>query len=279
MAWEPNAVRGLLRTIVRPFLPLSWHGPAYWRPADLRPGAWLPFLKVVTGAVLLVVTTLVLARRRHALIAYLAATAGLLHLFYDKHMGGLRHHGFVFLAFVLACWLAEDERRATRARERDALDRLRSGLLSLLLAVHVLAAATAVWTDVRFEFSAGRRAAAFLREQGLADATIVAEPDSLAGTVIGYLDQDRVYFPRAKRWGSFVRWDAERLRPASDEEVVASVAELRREGREPIVLVLGRPLSDALAADAGLRPIGRFESEVVRKERFFLYVAGGEGGR
>lgn len=272
LAWDPRGLRRLFRLVLRAFVPLSPHGPAYWRPAGGAGGPWLLQLRLVAGAMFLLVTLVLLARRRSALIAYAAASAGLLHLFYGTHLGGLRHHGFLFVAFVVACWLAEDDCRAAGARPAGPLDRWRSRLLGGLLVLHVVAGASALYADARAEFSVARRAAAFLRDEGLAGATMVVEPDATAVALIGYLEKDRVYFPRSKRWGSFVRWDPTRLRQPSNEEVLRSAMALLAEERRDVVLVLDHPLPEGLVTSADARFLGRFESGVVKKERFFLYL-------
>jgi hypothetical protein len=276
--WDPRKLRKLFRLVIRPFVPLTIPGPHYWMTplidSAARPPYYWPYhWKVWTGGALLATTTLLLVRRRSAVIAYVAAVAALLALIYDTHPGGIRHHGFLFIAFVSGCWLAEDARRADGTTH--LLDRLRSGFLTALLSVHLVAGAIAVDGDLRYEFSAARRAAAFLRAEGLADAPMVAEPDFLAGGLLGFLEKDRAFFPRAKRWGSFVRWDAERLRNPTDAEVVAEVAALASRESGPVVLVVDHPLADDLARSAGLEQIGSFKGDVIEDERFVLYTTRG----
>jgi hypothetical protein len=277
LAWDPRRARSLLRLFVRPFLPVPTLGPDYWRTSVF--GAGPPFVKLAIGAVLIASTMVLLGGRRNALVAYLVSLAGLFHLFYDKHPGGIRHHGFLFVAFLAACWIAEDERRDRGAARGTALDRARSVFLTAVLAVHALGGMIAVAGELRHEFSAGRRAAAALRAEGLADAPMVAEPDWLATPLLGFLEKDRAFYPRGERWGSFVRWDQPRLADPSDEDVVAHVAALRRDGAPRVVLVLGHRLRHELAASAGLRPLGRFAGDVIREERFFLYATDGAGRR
>jgi hypothetical protein len=269
--WDGVRARMILRMVIRPFLPLTIPGPDYWDSPLIDHVARPPYRwKLLTGGGLLATTTLLLVRRPRAALAYVAAVAGLLYLIYATHSGSIRHHGFLFLAFVVACWLAEDARRVTG--RTDLLDRARSGFLTALLLVQAVAAALAVAGDVRYEFSAARRTAAFLQAEGLAEAAMVVEPDFLATGLLGFLEKDRAFYPRGERWGSFIRWDEARLEKPSDDQVLAHVAELSRQTQHRVVLVLGHPLTEDQASSAGLEGLGSFTGDVIEEESFFLYA-------
>lgn len=266
----------VLDTVAASFLPLPDNAVAYWNShflaSQFRWATTYQKLQWAVSIMCLLCATLSLRRHPIALAVYSCATTGLLLFFYIKYPGYLRHHGFLFLAFFAACWLARADRDHS---ERDG--NMNMSFLALILVVQAAAGLRAAYLEYQHPFSNAASAARLLAQHGMANLPLVAEPDDRAMAVIGQIPATEAYYVRAQRWGSFVRWDRSRLSPADDATILAMLEQLHHERRARIALVLNRPLSpQILARDNRISMIAKADrNAAVADERYFLYVYGG----
>jgi len=216
-----------------------------------------------------------LLRRRVALIMFTAGTSALLLFFYTKLDGSIRHHGFLFVNLVLAIWYAEVVRRETAdapmlAATAGGSERFFVALASLLLVTHLVFGVSAVRKDIASVFSAGRATARLLVAKDLDGLPIVADPDSLMASVLGYLPQRTVYYPRGSRFGSFTTYDQERIDvELSDDQLIDAARGLARESGQPVAIVVARRLPSTLAGE--IEEVGCVSADLVPAESFCVY--------
>ena len=105
---------------------------------------------------------------------------------------------------------------------------------------------------------------------------IAAEaPDDVTLEILGYSEKDTFYYPRTKRFGSFIPWDVTwgqgRGRPT--EEVLQEIRRLSNERREDVLVVSGRIFPEELRARHSLTEVKVFEPSVVREslQNYVLY--------
>jgi hypothetical protein len=267
-------------SLVHGFAPVPWPNPL------ARAGlGWLHVLQIVAGvaftAVFVVTAGLTLARRRLAWIAAAFPVTALLLFFYFRYYGGARHAGFMLVATVIALWLAPSftERAlgvGRLARSSAEAERLLAPIFTATLAFHLVGAAIATGVDVRYVFSAAPATAALIREQGLADLPIVADPDWAASNVIAQLGKPGAYYANVDRWGSFMVQDDRHgrggryARAPSDEFVFARAASLAR-GTDVVVLLNREARAETLTR-AGAALVGYRLSDVFQDESFWVYL-------
>lgn len=215
----------------------------------------------------------VVSSDRFAAILFAVATVLLVGLFKGVYSGSVRHHGFVFVAFVMAAWIA----RRVRAPEAESgWRRLRHGALAptvaVVLALHMPGAAIAITYDARYIFSSGKRAADELRARGLEDALLVAEFDFPATAILGQLGPHSIaYSPRTGRPFTFVKWTRDRLWEPTDEQSIAFAARLGAERGEDAVLVMNRPLLPPLIDGTRVVRLAERYDSMIEEENFYLY--------
>jgi hypothetical protein len=205
-AWNREIAVISVATIAHADLPLpdqgsysAWNSSLLWRIGYV-PMALLGLALVAGGAFLLRRAPLVLA-------VFLGGTAALLAFTCFEYFGSLRHHGHHFLLLVACLWLAQS---------LSGSDRRREAVLTVLLLVHLAAAAVLYSLDLALPFSESKAAAAFLRQNGLAEAPIAATQDHLVSPVAGYLGRP-LYFLESRALGRYVQYNLqwqERLPPA-----------------------------------------------------------------
>ncbi|MGD0678331.1 MAG: hypothetical protein ABSC94_23220 [Polyangiaceae bacterium] len=216
----------------------------------------------------------VVSSDRFASLLFGLATVLLVALFKCVYSGSVRHHGFIFVAFLMATWIA---------REACAGDRPAAGwravrgaallpTVALGLAVQVPGAAIAIAYDTRYVFSSGKRAADELRSRGLQRALLVAEFDYPATAMLGQLGPDALaYSPRTGRPFTFVKWTRDRLWEPTDEQAIDFAVRLGVARGENPVLVMNRPLRPALIDGERVVPLAEKYDSMIEEENFYLY--------
>ncbi|HET7706130.1 MAG TPA: hypothetical protein VFM36_08600 [Thermoanaerobaculia bacterium] len=190
-----------------------------------------------------------LRRSRPAIFIFATSAALLLAGFHDVTSTSWRHHGLLFISLIAALWIG-------RVRITVAL--------TALLAIHVLSGLIAVRNEMVYEFSAARRASAFV--ESLDAGLIVGYPDHIVSPVAGYLGQPMFYVNGA-RLGTYVIWDRQRdgVDPAA---LVAQVEQARSRGiRVAAVAGSGREFRGG-----PFRLVARFGPGVVEDESYAVYV-------
>jgi succinate dehydrogenase/fumarate reductase cytochrome b subunit len=199
-----------------------------------------------------------------------------LSFFYVKYFGSIRHHGFLFILFIMVAWMypyAGEAKGFTRINRFSRIwGKSLSPIITLILIFHLVGGITAVRMDNRYVFSYGKATAAFIKARKMQDMLMVGETDYAVSTVVGYLEKDRVYYPRGERFGSFVIWDEARTRGVSDEQVVQKAKELGTESTQEVLLILNHALHPDLISQNSLTELAKFTGSTVGDEGFYLYL-------
>jgi hypothetical protein len=217
---------------------------------------------------------LALSRDRGAAVFFAVGTALLVGLFAFVYAGDVRHHGFLFVLFLMAAWMAKSAPASTSigGRWTGLPESTLSATLGVVLLLHVAAAPIALYYDYRYVFSSGRRAADFLRSHELSRSLLVAEMDYPATAVIGQLDVDTFALsPRTGRAFSFVKWTRDRRRDPSDEETLRYVFELAGDRRRDVTLIMNRPLLPELIDGQRVVRLAELYDSMIEEENFYIY--------
>ena len=141
-------------------------------------------------------------------------------------------------------------------------------VLAAFLVLHLVGGVAAAIMDYKYPFSGGKAVAQFIKSENLDEMIIAAEaPDDVTLEILGYSEKDTFYYPRTKRFGSFIPWDVTwaqgRGRPT--EEVLQEIRRLSNERREDVLVVSGRIFPEELRARHSLTEVKVFDPSVVRE--------------
>ena len=275
--FESNYFLRVFNILPKAFLPIPEFTLRYWNTyiLDRLPAA--DEVKFVLAVLILLFALFLFLRKPLAFLMYLFGTIGLLTFFYSKRFGFIRHWGFLFMAFVAANWLCYYCRDLPKLKFNlvNRLNAISLGLarsvgvvLIVLFALHLVGGVAAAIMDYKYPFSNGKAVAQFIKSENLDGMIIAAEaPDDVTLEILGYSEKDTFYYPRTKRFGSFIPWDVTwgqgRGRPT--EEVLQEIRRLCNERREDILVVSGRIFPDELRARHSLIEVKVFEPSVVRE--------------
>lgn len=230
----------------------------------------------VFSVVILVATvlTLVVLRRRAALVAYLAGVGAILLFVHTKFYGSVRHHGHIYMLFVACLWLAARSPEDAPLLPRGAGDRAlrfvkRHGqrVAAAFLAFHVIDAAYFCRADWLYPFSRSREAADFIRERGLESLYVVADQDAQVSPVAAYLHK-KLYYQRADREGTFIVWDRA-WRSWPEQNLLQTARRKAAERGEPVLVVSNYRLTP----DDSTEPVTEITGSIVGDEDYYIYVA------
>jgi len=278
LAWNPDRLAKVAWALVCAHFPVPSPPGFFWIPPWHRPPPAFDHAWAVALAVALVGAAVLLLRRHGpALVCYLVGTAGVAGFLYLKYLGFYRHAGFLFITFLLAMWLKEAGGPAGAGSGGIAgrLDRAGGLLLTLMLAVQAVTGLWALRTDLAEPFSCGRQAARILAERHLDRAFIAAGPDWAGAPLAGYLDRS-LYFPAARRTGSFTRWDNRRTDSVDDEEFFRRAAAEAKGADFVVVVDHGWPPDFRRAH--GIEDLAELHGSLTPYEDYYLYLAHGRAG-
>lgn len=268
-----HSIANTLTTVLRAFLPIPnslahfWNSSFFFQNSFLERHAFWPRL---ASPLILLIAMFLLARKRLALLAYVAAAAAMLLFMHVKYMGSERHFGHLFIVFIACLWISArmpDQPPASLFLRRAAqrLQRQQQTILVCILAVQLAVAAIASSVDWIRPFSQGKAVAAFLRTHGFADMFIVADGGD-AQTVAGYLDRE-LYYTNTQHLGSFIVLNKDRLRPRPS--ALEDATEIASARQEDVLILSNHPM---VAGTSPAHEIAQFTGSIVPSENYYLYL-------
>ena len=274
--------------IPKAFFPIPEITLRFWNTflLDQIPGADSVMFALATLIFLFAV--ILLLRKPAALLIYMIGTLGIL-AFFASYFGFIRHWGNLFILFLAAIWISRycaDAEPRNRARHGPfwkrlnrlslATERSLTYVLILLLTVQLIGGVAAASLDYKYPFSEGKAVARFIKEEKLDDMMIAPEVRSdVSLEILGYLERDQFYYPRPKRFGSFVSWDPIYASTAylPTEDVLQEIRRFCDETSEDVLIISGQVYPEAIRLKYDLKNLKVFRPSVIREsvQNFVLY--------
>ena len=126
--------------------------------------------------------------------------------------------------------------------------------------------------DYRYIFSNGKRTAEYIKQHEMQEMFMVGDTDFAVSTVVGYLGKKEVYYPKGSRFGSFVRWDKDRIHGVSNAKIVEASELLSTQYNEDVLIIMNRKFEDALIEQYQLTLLKSFTGSTIGDEGFHLYL-------
>ena len=286
VAWNFNydtkRVNNIVKLISRAYLPITRPVSGFWGSNLLTTYPLFQTIQVPLCYFLMLLSVLLFLKRPTALLTYFISTFGLLAFFYVKYHGSIRHHGFLFLTFLMCCWIYREspvvnfskaEQGETGSTVNRVLNVAGTSVLTLLLICHAVGGVIAVRMEHRYVFSYGKLTAEYIKSQGMQSLPMIGNKDSAVSTVVGYLQEPRqIYYPRSSRFGSFIRWDKARTPSISKRRVIEAAKTLSNEKSQAVLIILNGSLSAKQIEQYKLSFLVKFTGSTVRDEGFYLYL-------
>ena len=280
--YDANRVNNIVKLISRAYLPIPKPVHGFWGSNLLTTYSVFQAIQILLCYFLILLGVLLFFRRPTVLLTYLISTFGLLTFFYIKYHGSIRHHGFLFLTFLMCCWIYREspavnfskaEQEETGSTVNRVLNVAGTAILTLLLICHAVGGVIAVCMEHRYVFSYGKLTAEYIKSQGMQGLPMIGNKDSAVSTVVGYLQEPRqIYYPRSSRFGSFIRWDKARTPSISKRRIIEAAKTLSNEKSQDVLIILNGSLSAKRIEQYKLSFLVKFTGSTVRDEGFYLYL-------
>lgn len=275
-AYDSVELSNVIKLISRSLLPIPEFSLNFWNKHQLETYTFFQFIQIPFCCLLILCSILLLLKRPTALLIYLVATFGLLVFFYVKYYGSMRHHGFLFITFLMTSWIYRDcpEMNLPFKSLSAFPQRLFSPFVTFILICQFIGGITAVTLEDRYIFSYGKQVAEYIKAENMQDMTMVGEVDYAASTIVGYLEKNEIYYVHGSRFGSFVKWDDIRMPDVDipDDQVLEVVNTLKTQTSQDILLIMNRSLDPKLVAQHHLTFLTQFTGSIVDDEGFYLYL-------
>ena len=266
--WNLSFDRELLTTTIDrvwdTFVPVPQPVLHFWNSniivsPDLR--AWLAIL-------LLPELFYCLIRKKMAMLLFYSGLLILMAFNYFKFHGYMRHNGHIFLLFIVTLWL----QYYLPGKEVNNKNFARFMLYGIL-AIQVIACVMVIGCELTFRFSQAEYAADYIRKNRGNEYLVIGHNDSGASSVSAYLERT-FYYPRSKRFGTFILWDQRRenINLSIPGFVSLGTDAATSRHQKPLFLITA-PIENP--GQFGLVEDARFEPSVEPFESYYIYELSG----
>jgi hypothetical protein len=225
-------VMNVIFTICKSYLPVPVFKNEFWN------SNFLFYLDnpIITGFIIslcLVVLVIWFFRQEFkVMVFYLISTLGILTLIYSLYYGYNRHHGHLFIVLITSYWLYAGERN----------QKGNIYFLNSILIVQCIAAASALYYEIKLPFSNAEQTASYLKTNSLDKREIMAYESEAASAIAGLLNKN-FYYPQYDQYGTYVIWnDASRKRKVTVEEAVKIMEECAQ--KDSSIVIFNDPLTE-----------------------------------
>jgi hypothetical protein len=261
-------------TIWKAFIPLQILDIHFWDTNIISelPNFPKTFIAII-GIVLILTACLYHLRSSKKAIAFFLIGIGIILWFaIFKYRGFLRHHGFMYMDFLVAWWLMYYYPDNPNAPQHYWLhlngQSLRKKILPYtllgILLLQIIAAFIPYYYDYRYRFSNAQIVAQYIEKNYKKDIRIVAYDDTYASPIAGFMNKD-FYFPNSGRVAMNTIWDTIATRKLTEDSLVNSYLNQKRIYKDALLIS-----TDSLQSNKVIL-IKRFDPTIVVQEQYFLY--------
>jgi hypothetical protein len=251
-------------------------------PGVLFSWVLMPIITFVCGVVIFL-------RRPLILLLYVGTTLGLLSIYYYTALLHSRYCGYLLIALVVCCWLAEyypekKYRSGTIGYLSNLGRKINRPFLTIVLGLSVIGSLIAYSMDMQYKFTPSKQAANYIKQNRIDSLPIVGMTDFIISPLSSYLDK-KIYYLQMADTGSFIIWSKKRKDQLSFEESVAALGSYVDKGHPrvlwiknsaPQVSADGTRSQDMTKAvlrnDLRIDLINHFGPGIVGDEQYYIYL-------
>ena len=267
----------LTNQIFSAYFPIPTNNIYFWETNALQENLILTNIVYIFLFFLLYLIFTYFLNRRAALILFISMTMGLLSFFYIKYSGGIRHHGYLYIALLASLWIApyckQKASKTTHIKERRntkmQMSIILTNCLTLLFTVHVVGGIIALINDYKYPFSAAKETSEYLKLQDLSNTIVVGHASPSASAIAGYKNELSIYFLDANRYGTFIRWDNKRRRNLPIN--ISKELDKLLLSNNNILLLLNSKLNIRDMNERGIDLIFQSQNATVKNEKYYVY--------
>ncbi len=270
--WHFDSPLSVLTTMWKSFVPISSPVIHFWNTNILPNGPAMVLLSLL----ILFISSIFFIRKPLIFCFYLLGVITFLLFFYKVYHGFTRHHGYLFIMFVISYWISFNY---TGVGRENLLIRLNKGLLNkkfnfftLICSIQFIAVFVPIYFDWHYPFSASREVGQYVVKNNLQDNVLFGDKDTSVAPVAGWVDRE-MYYPAIGDYARYVIWNhpdrksqpLEKIRNNKDYYVAIKqkAQELAQEKNKDVIMILNYAIDE--------KPLKQFITSIVSDEIYFIY--------
>ncbi|HTA83932.1 MAG TPA: tetratricopeptide repeat protein [Bacteroidia bacterium] len=255
-----------------PIPQLNFH---FWSSNILNPIPNHAYIQAFLSIVLLIASFVLFKANKKILLLFFSGTVGILLFTYLKYFGYIRHHGHLYLLFILCYWLysAENQNEAISTQTNTVWNTfsiwIKKYFVTIVLVAQIIATCYANVCDIRYPFSNNLPTVNYLKENSLDKLPILGDGDYIASSVAGLLNKN-IYFMRPRYWGQFIVLDDHwgKFIKFSVTDLLNQVDSISDQKKSDVIVVLTYPFNDNSIKNWTL--LQTFEGSIIGED-YFIY--------
>lgn len=197
-----------------------------------------------------------------------ASLSGLIIFFYTKFLGDTRHHGLIWIIFIISYWLSYKN----DLNHIHILKNVRvkfSTIFTLLLIYHSLASIGPRINDYKKPYSNAKLTAEFIKLNNLKDKIIIGHPNNYLASIRGYLDNKAFFNIEKNRFETYFRYDSIQYK----KNIFESIKNDPFFKNKQFILITNYSLTDLNLNSSKLSNIAKFTGAIRSDENFYIYMS------
>ena len=167
----------------------------------------VPPVAYITGLVAVIIAGLsgysIYLKDKVSFFILTIAYTGLGYIFVFKHIGSLRHHGFILTILLFAVWIADYNKKG----HVELIEKASQVALSACLGMSVFFAIQLHLNEYNHLFSGAKQVAAYLNTHEASSSAVVVYPSIKGSAIAPYLEESRIWYPDVQFAGSYITWN------------------------------------------------------------------------
>ena|GEM_PF-356798 len=261
-----------LSIVFTSYIPIPQLNFHFWSSNILNALQHHIYVQAFLSIILLIAVCILFKENKKVLALFISGTLGVLLFTYLKYFGYIRHHGHLYLLFILCYWLYINEKPTEIITKNKYTGWIKKHFVTTLLTIQIIAMCYANVCDIRYPFSNNLPAANYIQADGLDHLPILGDGDYITSSIAGLLNKD-IYFPRPRYWGQFIvlnsHW-GNRIK-FSVTDLLNQVDSIATVKKSDVLVVLSYPFNDPTLKNWAL--LQTFENSIIGEDYFIYRVA------
>ena len=255
----------LLTRIYTGYFPFPQLKIEFWNTNFIDSFDNFQLIQIILSFLSLICITLIFRRKIKIMLLFYSGTFGLLIFTYIKYFGYQRHHGQLFILFVLCLWIYLSELKSLPSSTKQNFNALLKYFILLLIIVNFSATGVATYYEINYPFSNAAAAGEYLKSNSL-DTMNIAGDEYPASSISGLLNKE-IYFPQSKRFSIFVVFD-NKWHWLPTQGIIDEANNHFKTLNENYLLILTFPID---SIPSNWQFLKGFDNSIVGDENYYIY--------
>ena len=261
-----------LTVVWKSFIPISFPSIHFWNTNILPDG----HVMILLSLLIIIASCIIFIRKPIILSFYILGLMTFYFFFFKVYHGFIRHHGYLFIMFVISYWISYDYIDTKHVnfftRLNQVLMNKKFNFFTLICFIQFVAVFIPIYFDWHYPFSESKEVGQYIIENHLQDNVFLGDKDVNVAPVSGWIDR-AFYYPAIGDFARYVVWNhpnrkSHFLKDIRNSKIYHHMIKekakaLANEKNKDVILILNYPIDD--------KPLKTFTTSIVPDEVYYIY--------